>query len=271
MIELAAILLILILVTAVGLFALRRLGKRTRSRGVMLSQALLVALASLPLVLGPVWKLTSSRTHQVFGEIVPRVDTQDRVVALTFDDGPTPEFTPRVLAILRREGVAATFFVTGSELEGNPGLGRQIVDAGHELGNHSYSHPRMIGRSYAFVKDEVERTDALIRAAGHHRPIHFRAPYSKKFLVLPYYLGRTGKTLISCDLEPDSYPEVTAEASRIVKHVRDGVRPGSIILLHVMYPSRRTSLEAVPGILRELREDGYRFVTVSELLGKRLR
>ena len=212
------------------------------------------------------WQLGKSRTFQFFGRIVPRVETSQRVVALTFDDGPTRDRTAEVLRLLRAEQVRATFFVTGGELEQNLDAGREIVAAGHELGNHSYSHERMVFVTPSFVQHEVERTDELIRAAGHTGEIYFRPPYGKKLFALPLYLSRHGRTTITWDVEPDSELPADADAAAITRHVMSRTRPGSIILLHVMYPSRAETMKAVPSIIEGLRREGYRFVTVSELL-----
>jgi chitin deacetylase len=190
-------------------------------------------------------------------------------VALTFDDGPTPLATGEVLSILRHRQVKATFFVTGAELEQHLELGKEIVKEGHELGNHSYSHHRMVLKTPSFISDEIERTDRLIRSAGYEGPIHFRPPYSKKLVFLPYYLSKTNRKTIMCDIEPDSYPEVAADADKIVEYVANRVRPGSIILLHVMYKSREQSLRAVGGIIDRLQGEGYQFRTVAELLSSK--
>ena len=212
------------------------------------------------------WQVSRSRSFQFFGVIVPRVETSRKVVALTFDDGPTREKAGEILGLLRERNVHATFFVTGAELEQNMAAGREIAAAGHELGNHSYSHVRMIFVSPSFVRREVERTDELIREAGYGGEIFFRPPYTKKLLALPYYLSRNNRKTITCDVEPDSDPATGRDSDRITRHVLERVRPGSIILLHVMYPSRVESLKAVPGIIEGLEREGYRFVTVSELL-----
>jgi peptidoglycan/xylan/chitin deacetylase (PgdA/CDA1 family) len=127
----------------------------------------------------------------------------------------------------------------------------------------------MVGKPLAFVQKEIEATDALIRAAGYDGPIHFRSPYGKKLLVLPYYLWRSGRLNILWDVAPEGYREARADPQRMVDHVLAETRPGSIILLHVMAPSRRTSREALPDIIQGLKERGYRFVTVSELLATR--
>lgn len=214
------------------------------------------------------WRLSNSRTFQLFGEIVPRVETSERVVALTFDDGPTPEATDKVLSVLQSRGVKATFFVIGGALEEHPELGQRIAQEGHELGNHSYSHERMIFKTPSFIRDEVERTDRLIRNTGYQGPIQFRPPYGKKLVLLPYYLGKTNRKCITWDVEPDTNADVAKDADKIVAHVLAQARPGSIILLHVMYKSGAPSLGAVSGIIDGLRQQGYEFKTVSELLLK---
>ncbi|WP_220348737.1 polysaccharide deacetylase family protein [Alkalilimnicola ehrlichii] len=135
--------------------------------------ALIVAAALIAALYG-VKNLADARSFQLFGNLVHRVDTEKPWVALTFDDGPTPEATERILAILARNEVPATFFFTGAELAANPGLAEKYVAAGHELGNHTYSHRRMLLRSPMFIRHEIEDTDALIRASGYEGPIYFR-------------------------------------------------------------------------------------------------
>jgi len=226
---------------------------------IALSVILLVGVVAL-------WEISKSRTFQFFGLIVPRVNTSEKVVALTFDDGPTPSGTSEILKVLDEMHVKATFFVIGAELEPNMSEGRKIVTAGHELGNHSYSHARMILVTPNFVQQEVEKTDRLIREVGYTGEINFRPPFGKKLLALPYYLSKTGRRTITWDVEADSKPEIARDAKKIIDVARSQMRPGSIILLHVMYPSRQESLKAVVGIVESLRREGYRFVTVSELL-----
>ena len=131
------------------------------------------------------WKAGNSRTFQFFGEIVPRVETSQKIVALTFDDGPTAKFTDEILQVLKEQDVRATFFLIGGELEKHADEGKKIVAAGHEIGNHSYSHVRMILVTPSFVKEEIEKTDELIRSIGYQKPTHLRPPYGKKLFALP--------------------------------------------------------------------------------------
>ena len=211
-------------------------------------------------------QISDSRTFQFFGVLVQRVNTAEKVVALTFDDGPTAAGTDQILTILAEENVKATFFVIGAELEKDLSQGKKIVAAGHELGNHSYSHSRMILVTPSFVKHEIETTDRLIRDAGYQGQILFRPPYGKKLVALPYYLSKTDRKSITWDVEPESYPDIGADADKIVTHVLSNTRPGSIVLLHVMYPNRRESMKAVKQIIQGLKAQGYSFKTTSELI-----
>jgi peptidoglycan-N-acetylglucosamine deacetylase len=227
--------------------------------------ALLAVGMALALTLGA-WRLSKSRSYQVFGTLVTRVETQDSVVALTFDDGPAAGYTDSVLAVLQREQAAATFFVIGGNLAAHPALASRIVRSGHELGNHSYSHDHMVLKSPDFIRREVERTDSLIRLTGQRGSILFRPPYGARLVGLPWFLARTHRVTVLWDLEPDSYPEIARDPARIVSHVMSKVRPGSIMLLHVETPSRGTGRAALPLLIRALRAAGYRFTTVSGLL-----
>lgn len=223
--------------------------------------ALLVLLAGLY----GMYELASSRTYQVMGELVPRVETERKVVALTFDDGPTDK-VDEVIAALDEAGVKATFYVMGQEIEQRPDAAKKLVSAGHELGNHTYSHHRMVFKSPTFIREEIEKTDALIRAAGYRGEITFRPPNGKKLIGLPWYLSQEGRTTVMWDVEPDTYPEVAATSEGIVKHAAERVQPGSVIILHPWYPSRETSLAAIKGVVETLQSQGYEFVTMSELL-----
>ncbi|MGP4749946.1 polysaccharide deacetylase family protein [Agrobacterium pusense] len=230
---------------------------------------LLVVLAALAAGLIGVHLFSKSRTTQLFGGIVARVETERPVVALTFDDGPSVRFTPDVLAVLREREVKATFFLTGKETEENLPQARMIVSEGHQVGNHSYTHSNMMLMGSARIRDEIERTDAAIRTAGHKGEIMFRPPYGKKLLGLPWYLYRHDRKTIMWDVEPESYPDIAEDAAALAKHVIEHTKNGSIIIMHVMYRSREASRQALPLIIDGLRQRGFEFVTVSQLLENR--
>jgi peptidoglycan/xylan/chitin deacetylase (PgdA/CDA1 family) len=249
---------------AVFLTILRRFVGTPRARWMRALVRMAVAALCVVATAYVCFRVSRTRRLQLFGEIVTHVETRDSVVALTFDDGPTPAYTDSILAVLRRERARATFFVLGGDLERNPELGRRMVAEGHALANHTWSHPRMVGQSWARIRREVEDTDRQIRLAGERGPIHFRAPYSHKFVLLPWYLRRTGRTNVSWNVEPDGDPSRPAE--EMVRLVLDEAHPGAIILLHPWYASRESSRQALPGIIRGLHARGYVLVTVPELL-----
>ena len=230
--------------------------------GSCIVAVLLSAIVSLHLY-------SNARTTQLFGDIIARVETNKPVVALTFDDGPSVRFTTDVLTVLKDRDVKATFFLIGKETAENLPQARLIVDAGHEIGNHSYTHSNMAWMGPGSVKDEIERTDAAIRSAGYQGEILFRPPNGKKLVTLPWYLWQNGRKTIMWDVEPESYPEITANADAMTRYVVDNAKNGSIILLHVMYRSRDVSRQALPQIIDGLRQKGFGFVTVSELLNDR--
>lgn len=228
--------------------------------------ALVVVLAVTVGCLYGLSRLVNARTFQLAGDLVPRVETTQPVVALTFDDGPVSERVQPLLSILRDANVKATFFVIGEELATHPESGRQLVAAGHQLGNHSYTHQRMIFRSSEFYARELEDTDVQIRAVGYQGQIVFRPPYSKKLLGLPLYLAQTGRASITWDVEMDPDADVTGTAEQMIAHTLATARAGSVILLHPWYDPRGETLRAIGPIVAGLRERGFRFVTVAELL-----
>lgn len=266
MLEYLLVLLLGILATAIVLAILRRLFGPARARWARVLRVAVVGALCVVATAYVCFRVSRTRRLQLIGTLVTHVQTPDSVVALTFDDGPTPEYTDSILAVLRRERARATFYVLGGDLERHPELGRRIVAEGHVLGNHTWSHPRMMGRSLSMIRRELEDTDRQIRLAGQRGPIHFRAPYSHKFVLLPWYLHRTGRINVSWNVEPDGNPAAPAED--MVRLVMEEVRPGSIILLHPWYPSRENTRRALPGIIRGLRERGYQLVTVPELLAR---
>lgn len=211
--------------------------------------------------------LIKSRSFQLFGKIVNRVDTDKSVVALTLDDGPTDK-TPEILGILGELDIKCTFFLTGSQMEENMEYTRSIAAAGHQIGNHSYSHQRMVLKSYGFMENEIDSTSELIKKSGYAGEIVFRPPGCKKLMLLPLALQERQMTTVTWDVEPDSYPDVASDSEKIAQYVIEHARKGSVILLHVMYDKGEESLKAIPAIVEGLRSKGFEFVTVNELLAQ---
>lgn len=204
----------------------------------------------------------NARNYQLFGNITSHVETNDKVVALTFDDGPTKN-TDAILSLLDDFQVKATFFLIGKDIEEHPEEARKIAAAGHQIGNHTYSHKRMVLKSPAFIKHEIEKTDDLIAEIGYTKSIVVRPPYGKKLIGFPYYLNKHQRETITWNLEPDTF---FTQADEKVRYVKENIRPGSIILMHPMYDSTENELQAIEEILQTLLDEGYTFVTIDELL-----
>lgn len=234
--------------------------RRLRALGAILIAVLLVVLGT--------YKLMNSRSFQVAGRLLSHIDTDDKIVALTFDDGPTMADLDAVLEPLAQRGVHATFFVTGAGLEATPEAGRRLVEDGHELANHSWNHPRMVLMSQREIAAQVEPTDAAIRAAGQQGDLLFRPPHGKKLIGLPRYLAAHDRTTIMWDVAPEDFGSdaATQTPDDIVDAVLADVHPGSIILLHP-WSHRTTTQQAIGPLIDRLEADGYRFVTVSEAIG----
>ncbi len=207
------------------------------------------------------YKLMNSRTYQLFGDLTSRVNTNQKVVALTFDDGPTKNVN-QLIPLLGKYNAKATFFLIGKEIEKYPDGAKKIIEAGHQIGNHTYSHNRMVFKTPSYIKEEIEKTDQLIRKAGYQGEIDFRPPNGKKLVGLPYYLKKHNRDTITWNIEPDSYFTTTSDK---VSYVKNNIKPGSIILMHPMYDGTGQELQAIEEVLQTLSNEGYTFVTVNEL------
>lgn len=229
----------------------------------MKKKIILIATAALFvfLLLFGTYKLMNSRTFQLFGGLTYKVETNQKLVALTFDDGPT-ENVDDILALLNEKDIKATFFLIGNEIEKNHEEAKKIVNEGHQIGNHSYSHQRMIFKSPSFIKKEIEKTDEIIRNVGYEGEIDFRPPNGKKIVALPYYLSKHNKDTITWNIEPDT---LYTDAADKIEYVKEKVTPGSIILMHPMYDETGEELKSLEGIIQSLVNKGYKFVTVNEL------
>lgn len=240
--------------------------KRFKKKYIFIPVGLLLILAMLAY---GTYQLMNSRTVQLFGKLVSRVATDQKVVALTFDDAPGPQLND-ILALLTQRQVQATFYEIGQQMEKYPQEANAITRAGMEPGNHSYSHERMVFKSMSFYQNEVERTNTLIRATGYTGEITFRPPNGKKLAGLPWYLSQHNILTITWDVEPDTYEDTgtgSGDANYLVQYTLTHTKPGSIILLHPFCSTIcAADRAAIPGIIDGLRARGYTFVTISQLL-----
>lgn len=209
------------------------------------------------------FQVSKARCFSLVGGAICRVEADEKLIALTFDDGPTPEGVAWASEVLRANDARGTFFLIGGAIPGREALIRQLLAEGHEVGNHSFSHARMALHTAAFYDSEIERTDALLRSSGVGEPNLFRPPYGKKLIGLPRALARHNYRMIMWDVEdPPSARSPEEYAAEVLRQARSG----SIVLMHVMYPANRIAREALPLVVSGLRARGYRLVTVSELL-----
>jgi peptidoglycan/xylan/chitin deacetylase (PgdA/CDA1 family) len=179
-------------------------------------------------------------------------------VSLTFDDGPHPVYTPQILDILDRYGAAATFFCVGLHAAAHPGLLARIVEAGHGLGNHTWSHPYLPDLSRDEVLRQVEATgDVLARAAGA-APRLVRPPYGARTADVLRWLVEPGLTAVLWDVDARDWAMPGPDA--IVANVTGGVTAGSVVLLHDAGGERTQTVAALPRILEALLERGFSFV-----------
>lgn len=211
--------------------------------------------------------------------VVRRAGAADpKAIALTFDDGPDGTWTPRILDVLEREKVPATFFVIGQNVLEHPQLVNRIIAGGSELGNHSYSHPNLAGASDTFTHLELNTTQRLVEAYTGRRMTLFRAPYfgdaeptTTDELLPALTAQQAGYTIVGLHVDPNDWQRPGADA--IVRQTLAQIRaatpavPGNIVLLHDSGGDRSQTVEALPRIIAALRAQGYHFVTASQLVG----
>lgn len=182
-------------------------------------------------------------------------------VALTFDDGPDATLTPRLLDILAREKVHATFFVVGKRLAYSPGLVRRMFLEGHEIGNHTFDHRALTELTDGEAIAEVEMTDEAIMAETGHRPDVLRPPWGKIDARIETALRGAGLWRQIVFWNFDSFDWLDDEAP-LTKLIGAGAPAGAVILMHDIHAS---TIEAVPDIIHTLKMRGFRFATVGQL------
>ena len=205
------------------------------------------------------------RNSWVFGPALSRLPGSEPVVSITFDDGPNPVATPRILDVLKQEGVHATFFVLGRHADRWPGLVRRMADEGHQIGNHGYHHRKLHRRGPAYVRDDLTQGIAAIERACGVRPAVFRAPHGFRNPWVTPIARSLGERTIGWSL--GVWDSARPGAHEIVRRALDGMRAGSILLLHDgdgynADGDRMQTADALPGIIKGLRARGFGFVTL---------
>ncbi|PIC87357.1 1,4-beta-xylanase [Sporosarcina sp. P20a] len=203
----------------------------------------------------PLRKLNSFLAKEF--QVATEDNKKEKTIALTFDDGPDPNYTVRILETLEKYNAKATFFMLGNRVHSYPSIAKKVAEAGHEIGNHSWNHPSLTGVTDVALQSEVKGTSDIIEAITGQPATVFRPPYGavddrvRESTKLPVVLWNVD----TLDWEHHD-PEL------LLEHVMEATRAGSIILMHDIHKSTADGLDAV---LENLQSQGYKFVTVSEM------
>jgi peptidoglycan/xylan/chitin deacetylase (PgdA/CDA1 family) len=216
---------------------------------------------------------STSPKSEFFGKVIYNINTHKKIVALTFDDGPNGKYTKRVIDILDREGVKATFFLIGKNVETYPEIAREIVAHGHAIGNHSYTHPWLLPlENKKSILSEVDKAEEAICNATGESPKIFRPPHGLRSLWMDNIIHKEGYTIFTWDNMTTDYMPGTNER-KIAEKILAKVHPGSIIVLHdglnlKHEVNRENMIEALTVIIKKLKKEGYEFVTLDENIEK---
>ncbi len=237
---------------------------KKRTLGAIFAGIFLLGLGSYNIALHPNMTLWKNEK-----KVITSVKTSQKVAALTFDDGPDPVTTPAVLDSLARHNVPATFFVVGYRAEKSPQLLQLMAAQGHELGNHSYSHnySQFKKNDIAIFQSEIERTNAIITVTTGQTPALFRPPGGYLSDRLVDFVNNYPMTIAYWTWQQDSKDWKTGKKGEaIAGHIVSHIEPGQIIILHDGANNALETARGVDLLLTQLTADGYRFVTMSELI-----
>lgn len=191
-----------------------------------------------------------------------QVNITQPVVAMTFDDGPHPSLTPKLLDILKAKNIKCTFFVIGENAKAYPNIIRRIIAEGHEIAAHTYTHCSLTSRSDDQIRSELKRSEEVLMAAANYRPQLIRPPYGAiNTRIKQLMFSEFGYSTIMWSVDPQDWrrPGVSVVTSRLV----NGAHPGAIMLAHDIHPP---TIQAMPAMFDQLLAKGYQFVTVSQLM-----
>lgn len=192
---------------------------------------------------------------------------EKRQIALSFDDAPDTHFTPQVLDALKKENVKATFFVVGNRSEKHPEIIKRIIQEGHAIGNHSYNHPNFAKLDDAAFREQITKTDQILKRLIGYRPVIVRPPYGNITEDQIKWLVSQNRKIINWNVDSLDWKGLSAE--QVAINVLADIQPGSIVLQHSAGGKGEDlsgTVKAIPTIIKKLRADGVEFVTIPELL-----
>ncbi len=193
------------------------------------------------------------------------VKTDRKQIALTFDDGPHPHLTPQILRILERYHAKATFFMIGKNVVNYPQAAKDVIQAGHEVGNHTFSHEHLANLNPSSLLQEVGKCEDVLEELCEYRPHLFRPPEGADNVDIRHCIQENDYTMILWSIDTRDW-ECKNEAE-IVHRVLNAIQPGDIVLMHDYIGRSSQTPQALEILLPELIDQGYELVTVSELLG----
>jgi len=232
---------------------------------ILISFAVALVVLTLIVCLYASFSIRSS----LFGRIVWRGRSDRNQIAITFDDGPHPQFTREILGILKEQDVAATFFLVGKKVEAFPDVAREILQAGHEVGFHGFTHRPLWLRTRHFLREEVERSRLAFKRALSCEPSLFRPPYGIRGLrIMRLAREHAWKTIYWTRAGWD-WTRISGE--EVARRALKGIEAGNILLLHdgdgpSLDADRKRTVEALRIIIRELKGLGFSFAKVSDIL-----
>ena len=202
-----------------------------------------------------------------YGRVINHGPKEEKVIALTFDDGPHPTYTNQILDILKEYDIKATFFVLGKFAEAYPDIIIRQWQEGHEIGNHTYSHVDAKRVSKKVLYNEYKKTQEIIENLINHQPRLFRPPYGSFDSQALDIMEMHDSIIVLWSAHQDSKDWSNPDVEEIVNTTLSNIRNGDIILFHdYVYYDESSTVEALKQIIPELKSRGYRFVTISELL-----
>ena len=200
----------------------------------------------------------------LFDNVIVRGNRHEKKVAITFDDGPHPIYTPQILDILRDKGVKASFFLTGENTDSYPEIAKKIYDEGHDVGIHSYEHLKLIFLSSQKIKNQLKRTEQAIAKATGMKPFLFRPPYGYRDPRVLKIAKDLGYYTVLWDVTAFDWKRKGVDI--IVATVLKQIYNGSVILLHDGRGDRSQTVEALKIIIDKLEKNDYTFIKISEMI-----
>ena len=202
-----------------------------------------------------------------------RAKVPEKIVALTFDDGPSPEWTPKILDELKEAQIKATFFMLGDHVQRYPEIARRVVAEGHEIGNHTYDHHVLLYYKKDELEKEIKEAEKTINNVTGRTTRYFRPPKAWLSSREKRKIEEMGYKIVLWSLNSKDW--VTFHDKQITAYILKRIQPGDIILFHdsggvftAEGGNRKQTVKAISRLAKKLKEKGYRFVTISELMGE---